>query len=312
MSDTEQPQPEEIKKEFKDEPEGEGEGEAQRKNEEQQVEQSGETLKDLKVESIDSIIESTTTTVVKNENYEPEEEEREAEANYEQQHNEDNYQQQQQQQDEEQEEEEENQEHQEENDSLKENQQQNSFNYNHHHQHQQQQHENNVGGGRFEPEQLRKVFVGSLNYNTTEDTFRAYFSRFGDLVDCVIMKEPKTNKSRGFGFVTYTRSSMVDEMMRNRPHKLDGRELDTKRATPREESGKPGAETTTEKLFVGAIKEGLAEEHMKEYFSRYGSILDCVVIRDKETQKSRGFGFVTFDDYDPVDKIVCKLKTSLT
>jgi RNA recognition motif-containing protein len=113
-------------------------------------------------------------------------------------------------------------------------------------------------------------------------------------------------RSRGFGFVTYSKSSMVDEVMKNRPHKLDGRELETKRATPREEAGKPGAELTTKKLFVGAIKEGLTEDHLKEYFTPYGMITDCIIMREKESGKSRGFGFVSFDDYDPVDKIVCK------
>lgn len=160
---------------------------------------------------------------------------------------------------------------------------------------------------KLEPEYFRKVFVGSLNYNTNEESLRNHFSQFGELVDCVIMKESKTGKSRGFGFVTYKNSSMVDEMMAHRPHRLDGRELETKRATPREESGKPGAETTTKKLFVGAIREGLTEEHLREYFGKYGTIEDCVVMKEKESNKTRGFGFVTFDDYDPVDKIVCKL-----
>lgn len=159
---------------------------------------------------------------------------------------------------------------------------------------------------RLEPEYFRKVFVGSLNYNTSEESLRNHFEQFGELVDCVIMKESKTGKSRGFGFVTYSKSTMVDEMMKNRPHKLDGRELETKRATPREESGKPGAEMTTKKLFVGAIREGISEENLREYFSKYGNIEDCVVMKEKETNKTRGFGFVTFDDYDPVDKIVCK------
>lgn len=155
-----------------------------------------------------------------------------------------------------------------------------------------------------QPECFRKVFVGSLNYTTTEETMREHFGKFGDIVDCVIMKESKSGKSRGFGFVTYMNQAMVDEMMKSRPHKLDGRELETKRATPREEAGKPGAETSTKKLFVGAIKEGLTEEHLKEYFGKYGTIEDCIVMKDKESGKPRGFGFVSFDDYDPIDKIV--------
>lgn len=161
-----------------------------------------------------------------------------------------------------------------------------------------------IDQSKLEPEVCRKVFVGSLSYNTNEEALRNYFSKFGELVDSVIMKESKTGKSRGFGFVTYTKSSMVDELQKARPHKLDGRELETKRATPREESGKPGAESTTKKLFVGAIKEGLGENELKEYFGKYGKIEDCVIMKDKETNKLRGFGFVTFDDYDPVDKIV--------
>lgn len=157
-----------------------------------------------------------------------------------------------------------------------------------------------------QPECFRKVFIGSLNYTTTDETMREHFGKYGEIVDCVIMKESKSGKSRGFGFVTYLKSDMVDEMMKARPHKLDGRELETKRATPREEAGKPGAETSTKKLFVGGLKEGITEEHLKEYFGKYGKIEDCIVMKDKESGKPRGFGFVSFDDYDPIDKIVCK------
>lgn len=161
-----------------------------------------------------------------------------------------------------------------------------------------------IDQSKLEPEISRKVFVGSLNYNTTEEALKNYFSRYGEILDSVIMKESKTGKSRGFGFITYTKSSMVDELQKARPHKLDGRELETKRATPREESGKPGAESSTNKLFVGAIKDGVSESDLQEYFGKFGTIEDCVIMRDKETNKLRGFGFITFNDYDPVDKIV--------
>jgi RNA recognition motif-containing protein len=98
------------------------------------------------------------------------------------------------------------------------------------------------------PEYFRKVFIGSLSYSTTDDAFQTYFSQYGTILDCVIMKETKTNKSRGFGFVTYDKQACVDELMKGRPHKLDNRELEIKRATPREDSGKPGAESTTTKV----------------------------------------------------------------
>lgn len=43
-------------------------------------------------------------------------------------------------------------------------------------------------------------------------------------------------RSRGFGFITYAKSAMVDDAMANRPHKIDGREVETKRAVPRDVS----------------------------------------------------------------------------
>ena len=60
------------------------------------------------------------------------------------------------------------------------------------------------------------------------------------------------------------------------------------------------------KVFVGGIKENIDEEELRNYFQQYGSVETVDVIRDRETQKKRGFAFVGFSDYDPVDKIVCE------
>lgn len=89
-------------------------------------------------------------------------------------------------------------------------------------------------GAPMEPEQFRKVFIGGLSYKTDDDALKAYFSKYGELVDHVVMKDSQTGRSRGFGFVTYSNSSMVDELMKNRPHIIDGRQVEPKRATPRE------------------------------------------------------------------------------
>ena len=47
------------------------------------------------------------------------------------------------------------------------------------------------------------------------------------------MTDPYTKRSRGFGFVTYADSQMVDEAMSQRPHVIDGRTVEPKRAIPR-------------------------------------------------------------------------------
>lgn len=41
-------------------------------------------------------------------------------------------------------------------------------------------------------------------------------------------------RSRGFGFITYKEAESIDHAQGNRPHKVDNREVDTKRAMPRE------------------------------------------------------------------------------
>jgi len=59
-------------------------------------------------------------------------------------------------------------------------------------------------------------------------------------------------------------------------------------------------------VFVGGIKEDIDEDDLKEYFIQFGKVESADIITDKDTKKKRGFAFVAFDDYDPVDKIVCK------
>eukprot|EP00069_Balaena_mysticetus_P004634 bmy_04508T0 len=96
----------------------------------------------------------------------------------------------------------------------------------------------------------------------------------------------------------------VDAAMAARPHSIDGRVVEPKRAVAREDSGKPGAHVTVKKLSVGGIKEDTEEHHLRDYFEEYGKIETIEIITDRQSGKKRGFGFVTFDDRDPVDKTV--------
>ncbi|KFW04366.1 Heterogeneous nuclear ribonucleoprotein A3 1, partial [Eurypyga helias] len=140
-----------------------------------------------------------------------------------------------------------------------------------------------------------KLFIGGLSFETTDDSLREHFEKWGTLTDCVVMRDPQTKRSRGFGFVTYSCVEEVDAAMSARPHKVDGRVVEPKRAVSRE---------VVKKIFVGGIKEDTEEYNLREYFEKYGKIETIEVMEDRQSGKKRGFAFVTFDDHDTVDKIV--------
>lgn len=152
-------------------------------------------------------------------------------------------------------------------------------------------------------DQGKKLFVGGIHHKTEEKGLRDYFSQFGEIVDVVVMKDSHTGKPRGFGFITFKETTAVDAAQNSRPHTLDSKEIDTKRAMPREESS-PEVHAAVKKIFVGALKKGVTNDDLNTYFSSFGTVLDAQVVMAKETNESRGFGFVTFDDTDAVDKVI--------
>ncbi len=52
----------------------------------------------------------------------------------------------------------------------------------------------------------------------------------------------------------------------------------------------------SKKLFVGGLSWGTDSDQLREAFETYGVVTDAVVITDRETGRSRGFGFVTFEE----------------
>ncbi len=63
----------------------------------------------------------------------------------------------------------------------------------------------------------------------------------------------------------------------------------------------------SKKLFVGNIDWGTNDEQLQELFSQYGDIEEAVIIKDRFSGRSKGFGFVTFVNDDEADKAVAEL-----
>mmetsp|Transcript_8945 Transcript_8945/g.12230 ORF Transcript_8945/g.12230 Transcript_8945/m.12230 type:complete len:937 (+) Transcript_8945:199-3009(+) len=220
----------------------------------------------------------------------------------------------------------------------------------------------------------RKIFIGGLSYSTDEDKLRKYFKAFGTVQDAVVMKDPVTKRSRGFGFITFSEINAVDIALANEPHTIDTRKVEAKRAVPRSEIAKelsaasnnrqfmtspsghsplvagypsnlksPGMtgyaspppqipqnkssaslasfssassggsynpiydsrgasdprinmeEYAYNKVFVGGLHYDTRDAEFRAYFEKYGKVVSAEVMFNRETHKSRGFGFIVFE-----------------
>ncbi|CAH6720282.1 nuclear polyadenylated RNA-binding protein 4 [[Candida] jaroonii] len=141
-----------------------------------------------------------------------------------------------------------------------------------------------------------KMFIGGLNWDTTEQNLIDYFGKYGEIIDHTIMRDSASGRSRGFGFLTFADPRAVDEVLKQ-DHILDGKLIDPKRAIARDEQDKVG------KIFVGGIDPLVNERDFNEFFSQFGHIVDCQLMIDKDTGRSRGFGFITYDSPEAVDKV---------
>lgn len=58
----------------------------------------------------------------------------------------------------------------------------------------------------------------------------------------------------------------------------------------------PATRRDGRKLFVGGLPSGVTDKSFLQFFQHYGEVIDSVVLLDRRTRRSRGFGFVTFAD----------------
>ncbi|MAQ64423.1 MAG: RNA-binding protein [Rickettsiales bacterium] len=56
------------------------------------------------------------------------------------------------------------------------------------------------------------------------------------------------------------------------------------------------------KIYVGNLDYQMSDEDLKSEFSSYGEIQDVIIIKDHETGRSKGFGFVTFAEESALEK----------
>lgn len=150
-----------------------------------------------------------------------------------------------------------------------------------------------------------KIFIGGLSWETSTEKLTKHFNKYGEIIDSVVMRNRSTRQPRGFGFVTYADPSVIDKVMKE-THLIDGRTVEIKRSIPRESMVKG---PRTRKIFVGGLLPSITEGEFKSYFSQFGKVVENQIMLEHGTGRSRGFGFITFDDEQVVDDLLSEGRT---
>lgn len=145
----------------------------------------------------------------------------------------------------------------------------------------------------------RKLFVGGIQRQTNQDSFKAFFEEFGPVEEAFLIADKQNpDMHRGFGFITFKDQASTDRVLdegKNGKLLLHGASVDFRIAVPPMLKAPPPLKGTT-KLFVGGCpKEGLTSDELTEYMKQFGAVQESWV-------STKGFGFVTFEDINGCNK----------
>ncbi|XP_057762864.1 heterogeneous nuclear ribonucleoprotein 1 isoform X1 [Arachis stenosperma] len=149
----------------------------------------------------------------------------------------------------------------------------------------------------------RKLVVLGIPWDVDTEGLREYMSKYGELEDCIVMKERSTGRSRGFGYVTFASVDDAKDVLSGE-HVLGNRMLEVKVATPKEEMRAPAKKVT--RIFVARIPQSVTEASFRSHFEKYGDITDLYMPKDQGSKMHRGIGFITFASADSVESLMAE------
>ncbi|KAH6819969.1 chloroplast RNA-binding protein 31B [Perilla frutescens var. hirtella] len=149
--------------------------------------------------------------------------------------------------------------------------------------------EEEEGGFVDPPPEGAKVYVGNLPYDADGDKLAQLFEQAGTVEIAEVIIDRFSGQSRGFGFVTMSSEEEANRAVElfNR-YDMGGRFLTVNIAAPK--GSRP--ERNACRIYVGNIPWTVDSSTLDEMFSQYGKVVSARVVSDRETGRSRGFGFV--------------------
>nr|XP_032815369.1 polyadenylate-binding protein 1-like isoform X1 [Petromyzon marinus] len=148
------------------------------------------------------------------------------------------------------------------------------------------------------------VFIKNLDKSIDNKAMYDTFSAFGNILSCKVVCDE--NGSRGYGFVHFETQEAADRAI----EKMNGMLLNDRkvfvgrfksRKEREQEMGARAKEFTN--VYIKNFGDDMDEDKLREFFGKFGKALSVCVMSD-ECGKSRGFGFVSFEQHEDAQRAV--------
>ncbi|TKY55282.1 RNA-binding protein CP31B [Spatholobus suberectus] len=170
-----------------------------------------------------------------------------------------------------------------------------------------------AAGGFAEPVEEVKIFVGNLPFDVDSEKLASLFEQAGTVEVAEVIYNRVTDRSRGFGFVTMSTLEEVEKAVQMfSGYELNGRVLTVNKAAPRGMQPErpprpPRAFGSALRVYVGNLPWDVDNARLEQIFSEHGKVEDARVVYDRETGRSRGFGFVTMSSETDMNDAIAAL-----
>ncbi|ESR53212.1 31 kDa ribonucleoprotein [Citrus sinensis] len=161
-----------------------------------------------------------------------------------------------------------------------------------------------------EPPEDAKLFVGNLPYDVDSEKLAMLFEKAGTVEIAEVIYNRETDRSRGFGFVTMSTVEEAEKAVEMfHRYDIDGRLLTVNKAAPRgtQPERAPRVFEPGFRIYVGNLPWEVDNARLEQVFSEHGKVVNARVVYDRETGRSRGFGFVTMSSETELNDAIAAL-----
>jgi len=125
------------------------------------------------------------------------------------------------------------------------------------------------------------------------DELLTYFRGFGEVISFKIAID-QVGRSKGYGFLLLNNGSKVGKTLKTQTHNIHGKLFRVKDIESKKNRGVAKQEELKRKIFVAGIGTETTESDLGNHFSTFGTILDILINKDKNSGRRKGFAFILF------------------